>query len=298
MSEIPNGPVPSSYASDPTLPNAYAKPKKDFGAGLADAVRDNPASAALIGMGVAWLFFGGSKTSLFAPRKHDDRGHRDRHHLDHDDYGMRFETPRQAGQTSDRFGTVASGVRDAANGAVGAVNTGSQQAGSGLAGAASAVADAASQGYGAAASYAGDTVAYIGSSAYDAGRAGSRVVRTQAGHAQQTVGEFFENQPLALGVLGLALGAGIASLLPVTDVEREYLGETSDELKAQARALAGEKLGEAKDLASSALDEVAREAEAQGLTTAKLGEVAVDLKERVGNVATAAKDSISKTSGQ
>lgn len=297
MSQTFDRPVPLSYATDQTLPNeGNTVQKKDFGAGLADAVRDNPASAALIGMGVAWLFFGGSKTSLFAPRKHDDYGHRDRYRKDRDDYEMRFEAARHAGQTSNRFGDLASGIGSVANDAIEAVGSGVRQAGSGIASSASAGVDAASQGYGAAASYAGDAASYIGSSAYDAGRAGSRVVRSQAGHVQQTVGEFFENQPLALGVLGLALGAGLASLLPVTDVEQEYLGETSDELKAQARALAGEKLGEAKDLASTAFEEVAREAEAQGLTKAKLGKVAADLKDRAGNVATAAKDSINEQS--
>lgn len=297
MTQIYERSVTSTYPEDPTIPSApNTVSKKDFGASLTDAVRDNPASAALIGMGVAWLFFGGSKTTLFGTKKTDDRGHRDRDRSERDEYEMRFEASRHAGRSSDHLGAVASGVGSAANDAADAVGSGARQVGSGIASGASAVADAASQGYGAATSYAGDAATYIGSSAYDAGRAGSRVVRSQAGHVQQTVGEFFEDQPLALGVLGLALGAGIASLLPVTDVEREYLGETSDELKAKARSLVGEKLGEAKDLAATALDEVAREAEVQGLTKSKLGEVAADLKDRVGNVATAAKDSIGETS--
>jgi hypothetical protein len=299
MSHTYERPVPSTYAEDPTIPNAgNTVTRKDFGTTLTDAVRENPASAALIGMGVAWLFFGGSKTSLFVSKRDDDRdrGHRNRHRSERDDYEMRFEAPRHVGRTSDRFGTMASGVGSAANDAVDAVGYGAQQAGSSIASGASSVAGAASQGYDAAASYAGDAASYIGSHAYDAGRAGSRIARSQAGHVQQTVGEFFEDQPLALGVLGLALGAGVAALLPVTDIEREYLGETSDELKAQARSLVGEKIGEAKDLAATALDEVGREAEAQGLTKAKLGEVAADLKDRVGNVASAAKESVSEAS--
>src|SRR5436190_16728494 len=38
---------------------------RDFVNALQDAVRENPASAALIGMGVLWMFMGGSNTSLF-----------------------------------------------------------------------------------------------------------------------------------------------------------------------------------------------------------------------------------------
>src|SRR6476659_7365246 len=37
----------------------------DFVGALQDAVRENPISAALIGMGVLWMFMGGSNTSLF-----------------------------------------------------------------------------------------------------------------------------------------------------------------------------------------------------------------------------------------
>jgi hypothetical protein len=40
-------------------------PPGDFVSALQDAVRENPISAALIGMGVLWLFTGGSSTSLF-----------------------------------------------------------------------------------------------------------------------------------------------------------------------------------------------------------------------------------------
>src|ERR1700674_557062 len=37
----------------------------DFVNALQDAVRENPISAALIGMGVLWMFMGGSNTTLF-----------------------------------------------------------------------------------------------------------------------------------------------------------------------------------------------------------------------------------------
>ena len=36
-----------------------------FISALQDAARENPVSAALIGMGVLWLFMGGGNTSLF-----------------------------------------------------------------------------------------------------------------------------------------------------------------------------------------------------------------------------------------
>jgi hypothetical protein len=287
----------SSHTVEVGADTAPVRPeaKQDFGTSLTNAVRDNPASAALIGMGAAWLFFGGSKISLFGSKAHDGRVRHDSPRQERENYEMRFEAQRSSGRETDRFGAIPGRFESAVNDATGAVGSGARRSASGIADGASAMAGAASQGYGAAASFADDAASSIGTRAYDTGRAGSRAIRSQAGNVQQTVGEFFEDQPLALGVLGLVLGAGVASLLPVTDVERQYLGETSDELKAQARSAVGEKLGEARDLASTALDEVVREAEAQGLTKANATGAASDLKDRVGNVAGAAKDSLAET---
>src|ERR1700730_9615034 len=43
----------------------HARGSGDFVHALKDSVRENPISAALIGMGVLWMFMGGSNTSLF-----------------------------------------------------------------------------------------------------------------------------------------------------------------------------------------------------------------------------------------
>ena len=46
-------------------------------------------------------------------------------------------------------------------------------------------------------------------------------------NASANIAELFRAQPLALGALGLAFGAGLAAALPATDTERELLGESS-----------------------------------------------------------------------
>jgi hypothetical protein len=124
------------------------------------------------------------------------------------------------------------------------------------------------------------------------------MMRNQAGRVQQSVGEFFEHQPLALGVLGAALGAGVAALLPNTDLERQYLGDTSDAVKEEARRLSAEALGEAKDITATAVDDATREAEAQGLTKAGLKKAAASLKRRVVKVADATKSSLKDEAGK
>jgi hypothetical protein len=78
--------------------------------------------------------------------------------------------------------------------------------------------------------------------------------------------ELFRQQPLALGVIGVAIGAGLAAALPTTQVEAQFMGEASDELKTRARELAAEGADRAQDAAKRALEAAADEAERQGLT--------------------------------
>src|SRR5215217_7193966 len=55
----------SGRAVYPPLDYAPTRQRRDFVQELTDAARENPVSAALIGMGVLWMFMGGSRSSLF-----------------------------------------------------------------------------------------------------------------------------------------------------------------------------------------------------------------------------------------
>src|SRR5436190_23295068 len=55
----------SNGHAGPTIPTPHGPASSDFVSALSEAVRENPIPAALIGMGVLWLFMGGSNTSLF-----------------------------------------------------------------------------------------------------------------------------------------------------------------------------------------------------------------------------------------
>jgi len=74
----------------------------DFVNALQDAVRDNPISAALIGMGVLWMFMGGSNTSLFGG-------------------GGRKSIFRSVGQSADVVGGVVSDAATRVGSSVGRV---------------------------------------------------------------------------------------------------------------------------------------------------------------------------------
>ena len=68
MTNIDNRAGGARQPDDPGTTSASAG-RRDFVQRLEDAVRENPVPAALIGMGVLWMFMGGSRTSLVGDRE-------------------------------------------------------------------------------------------------------------------------------------------------------------------------------------------------------------------------------------
>jgi hypothetical protein len=114
-----------------------------------------------------------------------------------------------------------------------------------------------------------------------------------AGDAVSDIGsrltEIFRRQPLALGVIGLAIGAGIAASLPMSEKESELLGEASGEFKDRAQEFAAEQAERAKDRAKRAVDAAADEARNQGLSQEGIKSTAQDLSQKLERVFEAAK---------
>jgi hypothetical protein len=110
--------------------------------------------------------------------------------------------------------------------------------------------------------------------------------------ARDGLSELFRAQPLALGAIGLAIGAGIAAALPKTDVEDAYLGEASRTLKTQAAEIAGQQVEKATALANDVVEAASAEARKQGLTPDGAKAATNDLTGRVGRVVDAAKNSV------
>jgi hypothetical protein len=107
--------------------------------------------------------------------------------------------------------------------------------------------------------------------------------------ARENLTELFRAQPLALGAIGLAIGAGIAAALPGTDVENSYLGEVSETVKSKTAEIAGQQVDKAATLANDAMDAGAEEARKQGLTIDGARAAVADVTDRAGRVVDAAK---------
>jgi hypothetical protein len=189
-------------------------------------------SAALIGMGVLWLFTGNRSVA---------RG---------GDYV-------RAGL--DRIPDAAGNAFDAARSTV---RSGSEAIGERMASMKDAVLDRAGDAL--------DSTARYGREYADAASEYANAMPGATTEIFDTVrsnlSDIFRSQPLALGAIGVAIGAGIAAALPTTELEADYVGETSDTFKKKATAFAEDQAGRATKVAENVLEAVSQEARQQGLT--------------------------------
>jgi hypothetical protein len=110
---------------------------------------------------------------------------------------------------------------------------------------------------------------------------------------RSNMSELFRSQPLALGAVGLAIGAAIAASIPVTETETEYLGDTSDFVKQKASEIVAEKARDAVNLGERVVDAVSDEARLQGLTTDGLKSAGSEMAKKISRVVDAGKTSSS-----
>src|SRR5215212_3099942 len=98
-------------------------------------------------------------------------------------------------------------------------------------------------------------------SALDA--AGERIT-SFASEARHKLGSTYEQNPLLVAGIGLAVGALIASSLPTTTAENRLFGDTSDKLRRRAADAAAEGLDAAKEAAGNVLETAVHEASSAG----------------------------------
>jgi hypothetical protein len=108
----------------------------------------------------------------------------------------------------------------------------------------------------------GDKVGQVGDAAGQAVSSAQQAAQDVAGRVGQTAGEMprqvegvarqvgdtasraFQDNPLAVGAIAMAVGAAVGLALPVTQTERKVLGEARDQVIDKAETKATEALGE------------------------------------------------------
>jgi hypothetical protein len=237
----------------------------DFVSGLQDAVRQNPVSAALVGMGLLWMFTGGNRLSTaaaFFPAVAKGAA-----------AGAADGLLRTAGVVSAAGEGVKSlgerfvdGVRDT------------------LSEATAATGDAATRSVEGVKSVAAQSAAQLRSTTAEIGAADYGV-----GQLQQNLKQTFERQPLLLGAIGLAIGAGMASAFAATQFEKDAVGETAERVTDQLKEMATTQVDRATAAAERTVEAIKDEAQAQGLTAAAAKEGAAAIGRKVKTVAAAAR---------
>jgi len=214
----------------------------DFVKDLGDAARRNPISAALIGMGIVWLFAGKAavRPSEFLEGTGLDR--------------LPDAARNAMSATQDRVASAADTLRTTSSDGI-------------------------------------ETATRMASEYSKALPDSADVLATVRGNLT----DLFKAQPLALGAIGLAIGAGIAAALPNTDIENSYLGETSETLKSKAAEIAGDQIEKASTLATDVVETVAEEARKEGLTVDGAKAAMDDLSGKLGRVVDAAGKSVSES---
>jgi hypothetical protein len=232
------------------------------------AIRDNPLAAGLIGVGLFMTFFGSAGIPRLAAKLPGAAMGAARAATDGIAAGARSVTDTVADAASaagSRLGGVAGNLADRASQAAASVSAPGLDTGM-LAGRATELKDDLTSG----AQQVRERVTTAAQSGWDA----SAAMRGQ-------LSDSLERQPLLLGALGLAIGAGIASVLPATDTERELVGDKASAVRNELTNRASQLAGDVKE-----------EAAAQGFTPAAAQGALEEVARRAKNVASKARDTV------
>ena len=96
---------------------------------------------------------------------------------------------------------------------------------------------------------------------------GADVAQRQIDRARGGYNWMMREQPLALGAIGIAVGALLASATPRTRVENEWMGDASDRLTERAKEAGREQLERAGDVLRTATSAQEQESPAAGSAT-------------------------------
>jgi len=226
----------------------------DFVGALDSAIRENPIPAALVGLGVLWLFAGGRNVMLGgasqAVLSGIGRGGQEAG-------GAVYRGARAAtGRVADGAHAAAESATELAARATKTMRNAADVMSNAVDRSGEIVGEAASE---VATSWSKDTRDMRERSQSEEPLGGSaNTIR----NARDALADVFARQPIMLGAVGVAIGAAIAASLPRNQSENRLMGDTADAVKDQAGRLWDETKRRGADFASQSL----KEAEAQGLT--------------------------------
>lgn len=190
---------------------------------IAHTAKENPLAVLLIGLGAALLLAprGGSSRRAAAGRSET---------LDHDARRATSRLTRPIAKASEKVSGMMSSLGETA-----------EDLGSRAADAAQNVAETTRDYASSGARYAKDQADAVGSS---------------LSGARRTLRDVIDDQPLIVAAIGVAVGAALGSVLPVSRAERHFLGAASANVKRTAADLASDQYERVKTAAQEAVEDV------------------------------------------
>jgi len=231
---------------------------KGLGSAIMGTIEQNPLPAALAAIGLGWLYLKRPKGAAQSSAPTAYPAYRD----------------GQAGRPTvgDAAGSAAGAVGDAAGSAAGAVGDAAGSAAGGVGDAMSTVGEALGSAagtvgntVGSAAGAVGETVGGAAAGTQDAAQGLVAEVQHQAQRLGSGFQTLAQENPLAVGVAGVAVGSVIGLLVPETQGERQLMGGARDTLLDKAAGTAQETMDKVGSVAQKAEGAAKDEAQAQGL---------------------------------
>lgn len=227
---------------------------QDTREGILNTIRDNPIPAAMIGIGLGWMLFNGRRNAS-ATHAHAVRG---------DDLqggvfigDVSATTPRL--QQDDAAGGMGASIsHNSGSGVIDRVrdriSTVGDNAGSVIGDARTRLSDVAVSGR----ERIGDMAQRVSHRASDVANS----TRYQAARVEDRLHRTFEDNPLALGAVALAVGVAAGLAIPSTEREAELMGDHRDRLLERAREAVGAAKERAQDAAERLVEDVSPSATA------------------------------------
>jgi len=200
----------------------------DTGSSIVDLIQENPVPAALVGIGLGWLYMNRSAG------KPDYRAHSGSHYLyGPDDAAQVYRSGQQSGQGSSGIGSMVGRATDQ-------------------------VSDLASS----AQEHVGEMAGAVQEHVTD--MAGT--VMDQSQRAPGQIQRLIQERPLTAAAVAASLGAAVGLWLPPTQVENQLLGKANQQVMHRAQEVASDTIEKVQDVAQEVKSTVSEEARAKGLT--------------------------------
>jgi hypothetical protein len=225
-----------------------------MGTSLRDTIKQNPLPAAMVGIGLTWLYFSRGGNGQRVPDRRASEDYPQRYYDDaRYGYGYTGQREQESGlaqaarQTQLRAGELTEDVRARA----GEVAQGAKETVENVAQGAKETVENVAQG-------AKGTVESVAWQARQQAHELSQQAQWRTEQARSSVVQTYNQSPLVLGAAAFAVGAAIGMALPGTASEDKLMGDARDKLVSQAQNVAQDAVQRVQQVAQQTV-EVAKE---------------------------------------